>query len=277
MAIRTQQFIARAVLAALLGIGAAAAAQAAAPDYPKALQQAVASGVKVVSSFAAGSGLTGWVLAEGARYSIVYTTADKKLLLAGMLIGEHGENLNALFEEKYIPKPDLSALMQKLEKAGAVTEGAAKDAKGVVYVFVDPNCPYCHLTWKALQPYEKAGLQVRWLLVATLGPTSLPKAIEVLAAPDQVAAFRTMEANQGKPFKPGAQSAEATHAAQVATIRHNGELMEQFGVSGTPGIVWKDHQGKVHVKSGLPHLSELPAITGLPEQKIDDPDLAKFR
>ncbi len=44
-----------------------------------------------------------------------------------------------------------------------------------------------------------------------------------------------------------------------------------------PGIVWKDKQGKVQVKAGMPRLPELAAITGLPGQKIDDPSLARFR
>ena len=53
--------------------------------------------------------------------------------------------------------------------------------------------------------------------------------------------------------------------------------MQRLGISGTPGVVWKDMQGKINVKGGMPRLGELPAITGLPEQKIDDPALAKFR
>jgi thiol:disulfide interchange protein DsbG len=147
----------------------------------------------------------------------------------------------------------------------------------VLYVFVDPNCPFCHFTWMALQPYEKAGLQVRWIPVAMLGPTSMPKAIEVMAAKDKTAAFRKMEENQGKSWAPSPSSSESSNQAVAAQIRANGELMERFGIAGTPGVVWKDRQGKVNVKGGMPRLSELAAITGLPEQKIDDPALAKFR
>lgn len=55
------------------------------------------------------------------------------------------------------------------------------------------------------------------------------------------------------------------------------ELGGAFGINGTPGIVWKDKQGKVNIKAGMPRLSEIPRITGLPEQKVDDPDLARFR
>ena len=167
--------------------------------HPKAIRRAVDSGVKVVKQFPAVSGLTGWVLIQHGHYSTVYTTADKKTLLAGALIGEGGESMSALYEEKHVPKPDLGRLFQQLEKSSYVAEGPGADAKTSLYVFVDANCPYCHSAWLALQPYEKAGLQVRWIPVATLGPTSMPKAIEVIAARDKLAAFRAMEVNHGKP------------------------------------------------------------------------------
>jgi len=48
---------------------------------------------------------------------------------------------------------DLDAKFARLEKADAVVEGAAKDPKFVLYVLFDANCLYCHLTWKAVQPY----------------------------------------------------------------------------------------------------------------------------
>lgn len=249
----------------------------AADNYPKPLQEAINNGVKVVKSFPAASGMTGWVLSQGGRSSIVFTTPDKKTLLVGTLISENGENLSVQYEEKHLPKPDFSVLYQELEKSSYVVEGAVKDPKSVIYVFADPNCPFCHHTWKALQPYEKAGLQVRWVLVATLAPTSMPKAIEILSAPDKTAAFRKMEENRGKAWSPSENSTESSKPAIAAAIHQNEELMQKFGIAGTPGLIWKDKQGKVNIKGGMPRLSELPAITGLPEQKIDDPSLAKFR
>lgn len=270
----------RTAVAGLIPAGAAllvSTAALAADAYPKAIRQAVNSGVKVVTQFPAVSGLTGWVLMQEGRYSIVYTTADKKTLLAGALVGERGENLSTQYEEKYVPKPDLVPLFQQLEKSSYVVEGAATEAKATIYVFVDANCPYCHAVWLALQPYEKVGLQVRWIPVATLGPTSMPKAIEVITAADKVAAFRLMEANQGKPWTPTSRSSEAAQPAAAAAVRRNGELMQRFGMSGTPGLIWQDKAGKVQVRNGVPRLSELPGITGLPEQKNGDAALERFR
>jgi thiol:disulfide interchange protein DsbG len=265
--------LAAALAAVLIGATAFAAQQ----SPPPALERAVAAGVKVVKQFPAASGLTGWVLSQGARHSLVYTTADGKTLVAGALIDERGQNLSAQHEDMYIPKPDFTAAFAELEKSAFIAEGSMKNPKSVIYVFVDPNCPYCHLMWRAVQPYEAAGLQVRWIPVATLGPTSMPKAIEVLADPDKTAAFRRMEQNHGKPWKPAAASTEQSQPAVAAAIRRNGELMDGFGIAGTPGVVWRDKQGKVQVKSGMPRLSELPSITGLPEQGISDPALTKFK
>lgn len=263
-------------IAGLALLGAALDALAA-DTYPKAIQGAVNAGVKVVKQFPAASGLTGWVLSDHGQHSIIYSTADKKTIIAGSLINESGENLNQAYAEKHFPKPDLSGLYQELEKSAYVAEGMTSNPKSLVYVFVDANCPFCHYTWKALQPYEKAGLQVRWILVDTLGPTSMPKAIEVLAAKDKTAAFRKMEENHGKNWTAVKGMTAQEKPAVASSIAQNGELMGKFGLRGTPGLVWKDKQGKIQTKGGMPRLSEIPAITGLPEQKIDDPILAKFR
>src|SRR5262249_44373441 len=75
------------------------------------------------------------------------------------------------------------ALCDQIEKADAVVEGA-KDAKRVLYVFWDANCYYCNLTWKALQHYEKAGLQVRWVPVAYQKDNSAALAAAVMGAKD---------------------------------------------------------------------------------------------
>lgn len=264
-----------ALVSAMLFLGGVSACTSA-EEHPPAIKQAVGAGMQIVKSFPAGSGLTGWVMSQGTNHSIVYTTADKQTLLVGTLIDAEGENLSARHEEEFMPKPDLSGLYDELGKASYVTEGPATNPKNAIYVFVDANCPFCHMLWRALQPYEKAGLQVRWLLVDTLGPTSMPKAVEVLAAPDKTAAFRKMEENHGKPWNQTAFSAES-YPVIAEGIRHNNDLLGRFGLGGTPGIVWKDEDGNVNVKAGMPRLSELPGITRLPEQKITDPALARFR
>src|SRR5882672_1486712 len=172
---------------------------------------------------------------------------------------------------------DLSSLYATLEKTDAVVEGATAP-KRVLYVFWDANCWYCHLTWKALQPYEKAGLQVRWVPVAYQKDNSGALAAAIMGAKDRVAAMRENETRyRAKSYDGGIKAAAKVPADLAIDLEENMTLMGRLGMSGTPALVWKDAGGQVQTNLGLPPLSKLPAITGLPEQRIDDPELAKFR
>ena len=53
--------------------------------------------------------------------------------------------------------------------------------------------------------------------------------------------------------------------------------MNKFGAPGTPLLVWKDVQGNVQINVGVPRLSELPVITGLPLQVIKGREFEEFK
>jgi len=172
---------------------------------------------------------------------------------------------------------DLPALYAALEKTEVVDEGAAAPAR-VLYVFFDANCWYCHLAWKALQPYQRAGLQVRWVPVAYQKDSSVGRAAAVMQAKDRAAALRENELGyRAQTYDGGIAPAANVPAALAAQFDANTALMQRFGSPGTPALVWKDSAGQVRVRTGMPRLSQLPAITGLPAQKNDDPELAQFR
>ena len=174
-------------------------------------------------------------------------------------------------------KPEYQTLFAQLEKMDVVQEGP-REAKSVLYVFFDANCFYCHLTWKALQPYETVGLQVRWLPVAYQQPSSVGRAAAIMQASDRVAALRVNETGyNAAQFDGGIQPMGTVPRPLVVQLQANTQLMQKFGAPGTPALVWKDRDGKVRFKVGVPHLSELPLITRLPAQPNEDPELANFR
>ncbi|HET9668993.1 MAG TPA: disulfide isomerase [Casimicrobiaceae bacterium] len=173
---------------------------------------------------------------------------------------------------------DLDAKFAKLERVDAIVEGPANDAKFVLYVLFDANCLYCHLTWKAVQPYEKVGLQVRWIPVAYQQASSVGRAAAIMLAPDRVAAMRINEIRYDpKRFEGGIAPAPKVPPALAASFEANTSLMNALGAPGTPVAAWRHHDGRVQVRIGMIRLSELPKITGLPAQRNDDPDLANFR
>jgi len=169
------------------------------------------------------------------------------------------------------------ALFSELEKAEAIGEGA-RNVKSTLYVFFDANCLYCNLTWRALQHYEKVGLRVRWVPVAYQKSDSMGRAAAILEARYSDAALRynAIKYDAAK-YEGGIQPLEKPRAETVAKVQANTRLMQRLGAPGTPALAWKDKEGQVQFKAGLPRLSELAGITGLPEQKIDDPELARLR
>lgn len=263
-----------AALLAFILCGAAAAA-----EYPPAVQNLIDKGVKIARQFDTDAGLTGYVAKAGGRYVILYALPDGKHVLVGSLLDEKGKNLTTEEAKKYVPKPDLSAAWQKLEQSAWIAEGA-KDPKTIIYEFTDPNCPFCHLFWLANQPYMKAGLQVRHIVVGFLTPSSKLKAAAILGADDPAAAYGENEKNYrsgvAEDKAGGIEPAKSPKPEALAKVKANTALMQKLGVNGTPGIFYKDDAGKVQRITGLPKLSHLPGIYGLPEQAIADSRLKQY-
>lgn len=259
-------------------VAALFATSAFAENIPKVLEAPLKAGMKVVNKFQAGGKLQGWVLSQGGQNSVVYTTEDGKFLLAGALIDEAGTNLTAQFAEKYVPKPEYDKLAPQLEKSAYIVSGAKGNAaKSTIYAFIDLNCGYCAMAYKALLPYEAAGLQVRWVPVAFLRPDSSNKAAALFESSNPDAALKGHElafgGKDGASIKPSATVSDAV----AKKLESNGKLMRDFGFNGTPGIVFKDKTGKTLTRGGMPRMSDLPTVTGLPEQTQTDPDLARFK
>ncbi len=259
---------------ALAVVASSAVAQPTKTDekLPAPLQMAVTGGMKVEKSFPAAGGMTGWVLSQGVgQHMIVYTPPGGEVAIAGNMLDAKGMNLTKQYMEQHAPKPDYDKMWGELEKSSWVAEGP-KDAKSVIYVFKDANCGFCHLAWKALQPYEKVGLQVRWVPVAFLAPDSYDKGAALLTAKNPEDAIEALHEKWGSKVTLPQASKDAR-----AKLDANNKLMNAWGFRGTPATLYKDKSGKVKAVSGMFQLAELPSITGLPEQPQNDPALAKFR
>jgi thiol:disulfide interchange protein DsbG len=170
-----------------------------------------------------------------------------------------------------------AGLMERLSQSAYVQEGAAH-AKQVVYAFSDPNCPYCSLMWRALQPYERVGLQVRWVQVAVLAPDSAGKAATLLKSPDGGLAMAANEEHFDYSSSSGGILPVPVTPAIHAALKNNLTLMKDLGLVGTPAMVFQDSQsGKVEIKAGMPKVSGLGWELGLPSQPEPDPMLEHFR
>ncbi len=151
--------------------------------------------------------------------------------------------------------------MRALRQSSWIPEGSAHP-RHVIYVFMDANCPYCHSLWLALRPYYRKGLQVRAILVGVISASSPGKAAAIFDASDPSAALRLNERRWG--HGPGSRGGIAPVAhpspGDLRRLAYNEMLMEEFGLQGTPALVFADGRGKVYVIPGMPDRGEIPEI-----------------
>ncbi|MCK9687562.1 thiol:disulfide interchange protein DsbG [Scleromatobacter humisilvae] len=140
------------------------------------------------------------------------------------------------------------------------------DAPRKVYVFLDANCVYCAKFWADARPWVDGGkVQLRYILVAVIAPTSAGKAATLLGDPDpakRLAAFERSHAfgvarmMQGGP-RHSMQDASLPPTAPVPEAVARGlqaseGLMNALNLRGTPGIVFQRPDGQLVALGGMP-------------------------
>ena len=153
---------------------------------------------------------------------------------------------------------------RQLDASHWIADG--RDGARVVYVFTDPNCPYCNKLWSDARPWVTAGkIQLRHVIVGILTPTSPGKAAALLADKDPAAMLAAYEGQNAftvstalasgrpRPLADGMLKPLASIApAQQAQLADNEQLMASLKLRATPALVWRDQQGALHARQGLP-------------------------
>lgn len=157
--------------------------------------------------------------------------------------------------------PDAVKVLAEMGKATIITEGKGPR---VLNIFFDANCPYCHELYTALRPkVGKDGLEIRWVPVAVLTPTSVTKGAAILQAPDRLKAFQDNENGYGKgPTGQGGGIAPATKVqpATSAILNANNALLDATKSPGVPTMLYRDKQGDAMLVVGPPDAQQLKDI-----------------
>ncbi|WP_321935239.1 thiol:disulfide interchange protein DsbG [Paraburkholderia sp. J8-2] len=240
--------------------------EASVPPLPEVVTRVAGAGTHATQAFDTPTGLKGWVIEKGELPpALIYTTSDGKYAFLGNIVDAAGRNLTASYVETYIQDP----MWPQFERSTFITEGATKPTQ-VVYAVMDPNCIYCHILWQALQPYEKEGLQVRWVPVGIIKPDSAGKAAAILQASDPAAALKAAHAGYVEQEESAGIEPVKLSPETQAELLSNLHLAQRFGMRGTPMIVFRDHRtDKLVTLSGLPKLRSLGDTLGLPQVPSD--------
>ncbi len=251
-----------------------APAAAAAPPLPAPLQTLQKLGVDIVGTLPQPGGLNAYAGHRGTQPLALYLTPDGKHVIAGTLLNAEGKDLTTAALDRVLAKPMADAAWDRLARSHWIADGRAS-APRTVYVFTDPNCPYCNKLWADARPWVDAGkVQLRHVMVGILTPTSAGKAAALLGDKNPAAALDAHErANvasiakalaSGRPKPLGDDSLKplaVVPADLAAQLDANAALMASYGLQATPALVWKDDKGAVQMRQGAPD-AELARIFG---------------
>lgn len=231
-------------LSLLLAVSAALA-----QPWPAPIRSIQDKGVTIVKQFDAPGGLTGFAARAGNRPLALYLTPDGQNVIIGTMLDAEGNNLSKEILDATITQPDIQSAWPMLEDSNWVADGP-DDAPRKIYVFTDPNCPYCHKFHQIARPWVEAGkVQLRHIPVGILKPTSNGKAAAILGADDPSEALARHEANYRRG---GIEPLEDIPEELRQKVAANNMLMSSLGIQGTPGLVYRDENGKIGVKQGVP-------------------------
>lgn len=237
----------------------AVAAPAKSAGKPAVIEAIEAQGLEVLGEFDAPGGLRGYAGIAGQRPVAVYATADGQHAVVGTLINAEGEDVGAEALQRLVAEPMSKRIWAQLDASDWIVDGKA-DAPRVVYTFSDPNCPFCNKFWQAARPWVESGkVQIRNIMVGVIRADSANKVAAMYAAASPAEALERNE----RSYASGGIAPAATVPAEVRKrLDANERLMIELGFQGTPGILFRDPQGLVQRRSGVPSAADLPAVLG---------------
>lgn len=236
-----------------------AAPFALAEALPPAIQAIEARGAEVVGRFDAPGGLQGYAARYHGQGMTLYLTPDGDHVLVGSLLDAKGEDLSKAPLDKLVYEPLGKEMWQRLESSTWIADGAA-DAPRIIYLFSDPNCPYCNLFWKQARPWVEAGdVQLRHVMVGMLRPDSAGKSAALLTAERPEAALSRHEAaGKASTLGPVEEISSEVNGQLEANLR----LMVEMGASATPAIFYRDETGRLQQQQGAPGAEALMQMMG---------------
>jgi len=229
---------------------------------PAPVQALQAQGLQIIDSFSAPGGLSGYAASANGRPLVLYVTADGEHAVIGTLIDKDGNNLSAEPVENLIMAPQNKKAWSLLEKESAWVADGSDDADQIIYMFDDPECPYCHRFWQATRPWVESGqVQIRHILVGVISAKSPAESAAILAADNPSKALAEHMASTGSGQETPLDTASGTDSARQQ-VSKNENLMRALNVSGTPSIYYPQPDGSIGYIGGMPQPQQLAEVMG---------------
>ncbi|MEY2343120.1 thioredoxin fold domain-containing protein [Acidithiobacillus sp. IBUN Pt1247-S3] len=127
----------------------------------------------------------------------------------------------------------------------------------ILYVIFDPNCPYCHVLIDELQSQiQPLHLQVRYILVGFLAPSSSGKAAYILQAKDPLAAILENEKKFNMAHFGGVPETLGDEKTDKI-LEGNLALLNKAGKQLVPTMIYREEDGSLQIVQGALNSSNL--------------------
>lgn len=153
-------------------------------------------------------------------------------------------------------------MLRDIGQATWVRDG---ESQRVIYVFFDPNCPFCRKVYDGLRPEVNMGeVELRWIPIGVLMTTSLGKAATILEAKDPTAALHRNEHNFSTETGQfgGIEEEPAPRDDTLARLDRNLALLRRSGMDSVPALLYRTRDGRARFVVGAPPRPALERILG---------------
>ncbi len=240
------------------GMAALAVTQAFAdgPSVPAGVERPAfftSSDIKVLDFRKGPGGLNVWSVERNGVQTVLYTTADNKVLMSGVLWdAKSGVNLSDAFLK---PSMIQSASAQAAESNGAPARAKAgapstpiaavaalrgiKEGSGAaektIYILFDPRCPHCQNVYRDTRNFVKNGGSIKWIPTTVLGRDQMGTAMvaDILQSRNPIEAMGRVESG-------GFRQPGKIEQSTLDAIRDNEEYFwaafDRNKGAGTPGV-----------------------------------------
>ena len=145
-----------------------------------------------------------------------------------------------------------ASMLADIQQATWIRDGMSTH---VIYVFFDPNCPYCHKVYEMLRPHVQRGeVELRWVVIGKLMETSTGKAAAMLEAKDPTEALHRNEQgfSQATGSFGGIEEEPLPREETIRKLNANLALLNRTGFDAVPALLFRTRDGKADIIRGAP-------------------------
>ncbi len=156
------------------------------------------------------------------------------------------------------PTSAAEKMLAGIHRATWVQEGKSSH---VVYIFFDPNCPYCHQLYMNTREQVKHNMmEFRWIPVGVLTTTSPGKAAAILSAKTPQKAFYQNEEHYRRDNDGGGIDEVMATDRMKKILKINVSLLQLSGSDAIPSMLFRANNGQAVIIQGAPSSKKLKQI-----------------